>query len=354
MSEALNLELPAFAQAEPEEGSNINTLKAAAEQKQAKRQAIYNVLPLISIPAAIAVDLGLERSYEQPETSLPYFSILLGITLAGYLLMQLVGRKVERLQAWKEGAEYGALFLAGFVFLLNVINLLTAKLAVLPVLYFPAIDRILEVIVEDAAYLATCTAYSYRLLLLGWLFGATTGLFTAILIGFSKTANYWLQPFIKVLGPIPTSAWIPLVLVAFPSVVSGSVFLIALAVWFPTTVLTSSGIANIKNSYFEAASTLGATRWYQILKIGIPAAMPSVFLGLFNGTSASFITLVIAEMLGAKYGLGWYINWQKEMMAYANVYAGLLLIAVSFSILISLLFKLRNYVLVWQKGVIKW
>ena len=52
--------------------------------------------------------------------------------------------------------------------------------------------------------------------------------------------------------------------------------------------------------------------------------MPHMFLGLFNGSCSSFITLVTAEMLGAKYGIGWYINWQKEMMAYANVYACLL------------------------------
>ena len=333
---------------------NVNKIKAEAEKKQLKRQKIYNLLPLLVLPVTIALDLGLERAYEQKAVELPYFSILLTIVLFIYIIMQLAGRINSRLQGWKENAEYGALFLAGFVFLLNIINLLTTKFALRPVLYFPAIDRILEVIVLDAGYLATCTAYSYRLLLLGWFFGATAGLITAVIVGFSKTASYWLQPFIKVLGPIPTSAWIPLVLVAFPSVVSGSVFLIALAVWFPTTVLTSSGIANIKNSYFEAASTLGASRWYQIRKIGIPAAMPSVFQGLFNGTSASFITLVIAEMLGAKYGLGWYINWQKEMMAYANVYAGLLLIAISFSLLITLLFKLRNKALVWQKGVIKW
>ena len=82
--------------------------------------------------------------------------------------------------------------------------------------------------------------------------------------------------------------------------------------------------------------------------------MPSVFLGLFNGTTASFITLVTAEMLGAKYGLGWYVNWQKEMMSYANVYAGLILIAISFFLIITGLFKIRDRILVWQKGVIKW
>jgi NitT/TauT family transport system permease protein len=42
------------------------------------------------------------------------------------------------------------------------------------------------------------------------------------------------------------------------------------------------------------------------------------------------------------------------MMAYANVYAGLIIIAVTFSILITILFRARDKVLVWQKGVIKW
>ena len=153
---------------------------------------------------------------------------------------------------------------------------------------------------------------------------------------------------------IPSTAWIPLVLIAFPTAISASAFLIALAVWFPTTVLTSSGIASIPNSYFEVSSTLGAGSFYRIAKVGIPAAMPHMFLGLFNGTCSSFITLVTAEMLGAKYGIGWYINWQKEMMAYANVYAGLIIIAVTFFILITLLFKFRDRVLAWQKGVIKW
>ena len=104
----------------------------------------------------------------------------------------------------------------------------------------------------------------------------------------------------------------------------------------------------------NGSSTLGAGSFYRIAKVGIPAAMPHMFLGLFNGTCSSFITLVTAEMLGAKYGIGWYINWQKEMMAYANVYAGLIIIAVTFFILITLLFKFRDRVLAWQKGVIKW
>lgn len=88
--------------------------------------------------------------------------------------------------------------------------------------------------------------------------------------------------------------------------------------------------------------------------MGVPAAMPSIFLGLFNGICGSFVALMTAEMIGAKYGIGWYVNWQKEMMAYSNVYAGLIVIAVMFYLVITVLFKIRDRVLGWQKGVIKW
>ena len=309
------------------------------------------VLPILSIALALILDIVLPDNLQHPAAEHPYFIRLLGAALVVYLIFFAVSFFRPSL---REKLEYKAYFYAGAALFLNILNLLTVKFAILPVLYVPSLDRVFGVLFEDSAFLAKCLAYSARLLFIGWFCGAIVGMLTGIAIGFSKTFSYWVQPLVRVLGPIPSTAWIPIVLIAFPSAVSASAFLIALAVWFPTTVLTSSGIAAIPNAYFEVSSTLGAGSFYRIAKVGIPAAMPHMFLGLFNGTCSSFITLVTAEMLGAKYGIGWYINWQKEMMAYANVYAGLIIIAVTFFILITLLFKFRDHVLAWQKGVIKW
>ena len=309
------------------------------------------VLPILSIALALILDIVLPDNLQHPAAEHPYFIWLLGAALVVYLIFYAVSFFRPSL---REKLEYKAYFYAGAALFLNILNLLTVKFAILPVLYFPSLDRVFGVLFEDSAFLAKCLAYSARLLFIGWFCGAIVGMLTGIAIGFNKTFSYWVQPLVRVLGPIPSTAWIPIVLIAFPSAVSASAFLIALAVWFPTTVLTSSGIAAIPNAYFEVSSTLGASSFYRIAKVGIPAAMPHMFLGLFNGTCSSFITLVTAEMLGAKYGIGWYINWQKEMMAYANVYAGLIIIAVTFFILITLLFKFRDRVLAWQKGVIKW
>ena len=308
-------------------------------------------LPILSIALALILDIVLPDNLQHPAAEHPYFIWLLGAALVVYLIFYAVSFFRPSL---REKLEYKAYFYAGAALFLNILNLLTVKFAILPVLYFPSLDRVFGVLFEDSAFLAKCLAYSARLLFIGWFCGAIVGMLTGIAIGFNKTFSYWVQPLVRVLGPIPSTAWIPIVLIAFPSAVSASAFLIALAVWFPTTVLTSSGIAAIPNAYFEVSSTLGAGSFYRIAKVGIPAAMPHMFLGLFNGTCSSFITLVTAEMLGAKYGIGWYINWQKEMMAYANVYAGLIIIAVTFFILITLLFKFRDRVLAWQKGVIKW
>ncbi len=309
------------------------------------------VLPILSIALALILDIVLPDNLQHPAAEHPYFIWLLGAALVVYLIFYAVSFFRPSL---REKLEYKAYFYAGAALFLNILNLLTVKFAILPVLYFPSLDRVFGVLFEDSAFLAKCLAYSARLLFIGWFCGAIVGMLTGIAIGFNKNFSYWVQPLVRVLGPIPSTAWIPIVLIAFPSAVSASAFLIALAVWFPTTVLTSSGIAAIPNAYFEVSSTLGAGSFYRIAKVGIPAAMPHMFLGLFNGTCSSFITLVTAEMLGAKYGIGWYINWQKEMMAYANVYAGLIIIAVTFFILITLLFKFRDHVLAWQKGVIKW
>lgn len=114
---------------------------------------------------------------------------------------------------------------------------------------FPAPDRILQVFVKDFNLLLSCIAYSYSLLAISWILGVSVGIATGAWLGFSKRADYWLWPFIKALGPIPPVAWIPLALVIFPTMYSGSVFLIFLSIWFPTASLTLAGIRNVNKSY---------------------------------------------------------------------------------------------------------
>jgi NitT/TauT family transport system permease protein len=237
---------------------------------------------------------------------------------------------------------------------LGIWELFTSCLAWLPLPYFPGPEGVISALVHDRELIFDSTWHSLALLLSGYTIGTAIALITGVTIGWFPHARYWGMPILKIIGPIPATAWIPLAMVLAPSAMFSAVGLVALAVWFPVTMLTASGISNTRTSYLDVARTLGAGRAFLIFRVAIPAAMPNIFIGLFMGLGTSFLTLVVAETVGVKSGLGWYVAWAQGWAEYGKVYGALVVMAAFFSTIITLLFKLRDRVLVWQKGVIKW
>lgn len=233
-------------------------------------------------------------------------------------------------------------------------EVLTAKTGRLPTPFFAPPQALVEVYATDAPRLAESALHSLRLLAIGIGIGASAGFATGVLIGWSRTANYWIHPLLRVLGPVPTTALLPISFYFFPSSWSTAIFLIALGMAFPVAVLTWSGVASVHKNLYDVARTLGASPWFLVLRVAIPAALPQVFVGLFMGLGAAFSTLVVAEMLGVKAGLGWYLTWAQGWAAYPNMYAALIVMALLFSSVISLLFAVRDRLLSWQKGTVKW
>jgi NitT/TauT family transport system permease protein len=181
-----------------------------------------------------------------------------------------------------------------------------------------------------------------------------SGFDTGVAIAWWQAVGYWVHPVLKLIGPIPATAWLPIVFVVFPTSFSASTFLVALSAWFPVTVLTWSGVASVKSSYYDVARTLGASQGFLVRKVAVPAALPHVFVGLFMGLGSTFVTLIVAEMLGVKAGLGWYIQWAIGWAAYNKMYAALTVMAVLFSGLLGIVFAVRDHFLDWQKGLLRW
>jgi NitT/TauT family transport system permease protein len=228
----------------------------------------------------------------------------------------------------------------------------TAKFAWLPLPFFPPPQAIIEVYTDDLPKLLDGVLASVKLQLGGYVIGAALGFLTGVSIGWSRSVGYWVHPILRFIGPLPATAWLPIAFFTFPSSWSASTFLIALATGFPVTVLTWSGVASVSNAYYDVARTLGAKPSFLVLKVAIPAALPHVFVGLFMGLGSSFA--VLAEMIGVKAGLGWYLQWAQGWAAYNNMYAALIVMSLLCSGAITLLFKVRDRLLAWQKGVVKW
>jgi NitT/TauT family transport system permease protein len=308
---------------------------------------------LLAVPVATLVTLAVHHYV--PNNELPNEAGLYSQFLAGVLGAAIIAAITQFFWSWlKRWMENMSPILAAAILLLCAWELITGVLHLLPLPYFPAPPAVLQSMINDRALLFDSTWHSLLLLLSGYVLGVIIALVTGICIGWSTPMRYWGMPVLKVIGPIPATAWIPLAMVLSPSGIYSAVILIALAVWFPVTMLTISGIANTRASYLDVARTLGAGRMYLIFRVAIPAAMPSIFVGLFMGLGTSFLTLVVAETVGVKSGLGWYVSWAQGWAEYGKVFAALIIMAAFFSTIMTLLFKLRDRVLGWQKGMIKW
>ncbi|MDR1462635.1 MAG: ABC transporter permease subunit [Azoarcus sp.] len=250
--------------------------------------------------------------------------------------------------------RHGAPWIAVSALLLTLWEILTAKTGALPPPFFAPPSSLIEVYVGDYARLADSAYNSVKLLLEGVAWGAAVGFTIGVSIGWSRTVNYWVHPILRFLGPLPPTALLPIAFFFFPSSHAASVFLIALATGFPVAILSWSGVAGVNKAYYDVARTMGASECFLIFRVAIPAALPQVFVGLFMGFGASFVVLIVAEMMGVKSGLGWYLTWAQGYAAYVNMYGALIVMTIIFSSLISLLFTVRDRVLVWQKGIVKW
>jgi len=308
---------------------------------------------MLAVPLAAGFALAMHMLVAKNEAPLETHSYrLLFLEVIGVaIVLALLRRFSPGLRRWM--ANMWPIFTAATV-TLCVWDLITLGLHLLPLPYFPGPAAVLRSLINDRFLLLDSTWHSLALLLSGYTLGLIAGLISGICIGWSSSIRYWGMPILKVIGPIPATAWIPLALVISPSAIVSSAALIALAVWFPVTMLTASGISNTRASYLDVARTLGASRAYLIFRVAIPAALPNIFIGLFMGLGASFLTLVVAESVGVKSGLGWYVSWAQGWAEYGKVFAALIIMAAFFSTIMTMLFKIRDRVLVWQKGVIKW
>jgi NitT/TauT family transport system permease protein len=304
-------------------------------------------------PAAALAALLAHRYLPNRQTAIPtrLYPMLLQIILAATVALAAlhwVWRPLRR-WTWQNGP-----LLAGAILWFMVWDLITLKLALMPLPYFPGPDMVLQGIMDDRNLLFSSTFCSLKLLLSGYLVGVCAGVFSGVMMGWFLNVRYWGMPVMKLLGPIPATALVSLAMLLFRSPFMSGTALIAWAVWFPVTMLTTSGVANVPVFYLDAARTLGAGRLFLIFRVAIPSAMPSIFIGLFMGLLVSFLALMVAETVGVKDGLGFYLKWQQGYAEFAKVWAAILIMAAFFSSILSLLFKMRDWVLVWQKGVIRW
>jgi ABC-type nitrate/sulfonate/bicarbonate transport system permease component len=191
----------------------------------------------------------------------------------------------------------------------------------------PLSDVIFNLMTNYNVFLDHLLISLYRLVF-GFLAGVILAVSIGILMGrFLVIEDLFSSP-IAVLYPLPKIGLVPLFLLWFGIGNLSKMALITAAAFFPVVVNTYEGAKGIKKEKIWISKNLGGSRRETIRKVVFPQILPNILTGVRLATATSWSVLIIAEMIGGSEGIGFFILLSQRQFQSANVFGGIILIAI--------------------------
>lgn len=164
---------------------------------------------------------------------------------------------------------------------------------------------------------------SLRRVAAGMVLGTVGGVLAGFAIALYPRVRAAFYPLIAFLFSMPRVALIPLLIIWFGMDDLYKIVLIALGVFFIMTINTITGVENISRVTLLACRNLGANDRQLLWKVIVPGALPVVFAALRICFSLAMISVIMAEAIVSRDGLGHYIMFAGQLLATDKVFAGL-------------------------------
>ena len=149
-----------------------------------------------------------------------------------------------------------------------------------------------------------------------------------IAMGLSRTLAQVVDPTIELLRPISGIAWIPLALFIFGIGNALPLFIMTYAGFFPILLGTIAAVRSVDVRLIDAARTMGVPGRVIVTRVVVPAALPALMVALRLGVASSWTAVVAAELIGAPSGLGYAVEWYRELLMTPQVMSFIAMIGV--------------------------
>ena len=235
-------------------------------------------------------------------------------------------------------------------FVLLAIWELSARLGMIDTRFFPAPITILHTLISllDSGVLWIHSRASLQRLFWGFILGGIPALGLGIIMGLSRPVRAAIDPLIAATYPIPKSAILPLILLIFGLGEASKIVMVAIGMFYPICINAVAGVLEINKIYLDVGKNFQASRWQTFRTIALPGALPFIMSGIKLGVGMGLILIAIAEMIGAKSGLGYMIWNAWEILSVDTMYVGLIMIAVIGYLFSLILNELEHWIIPWK------
>jgi NitT/TauT family transport system permease protein len=186
--------------------------------------------------------------------------------------------------------------------------------------------------------------------LVGFALAVVGGVALAMAMARSVLFARLVEPMFLFGYPVPKIALFPIFAFVFGIGNNSKVAFTFLECIYPMVLATYGGICGIKTQLLWSARNFGAGRATILFRVILPAALPSIFAGMRIALPVAIAVVIVTEMIGDTQGLGYYITIWGTRFRYANVYAGILAIAICGFLLDRILLWSQHLLARWIPG----
>jgi NitT/TauT family transport system permease protein len=200
--------------------------------------------------------------------------------------------------------------------------------------------------VSDGSLLIN-TAYSVAEILTGFVLASIVAVPLGILMGSFKIIEAAIEPVTNFVRYLPVSALIPLLILWVGIGVEEKIAVILIGTLFQQIILVADVSRAVPSDLLDVSYTLGAGRRAVVTQVLIPATLPGVFDTLRVTLGWAWTYLVVAELVAANKGLGYFILSSMRGLFTDRIFLGIMTIGL-LGLITDQLFKvLRARLLPW-------
>lgn len=215
-----------------------------------------------------------------------------------------------------------------------------------PVL-FPGLSKVLPAFWDSLPKMTRGFFSSMMLFVPSYFAALSSGIIVGMLVGYFTPLRNLFMPIFRFLNPIPPTILIPYSIAILPTFWMSSAFIMFAGAFWPVVMNTINGVLLLEERYLDNARTLGLRGFKLFRKVIFPGALPLILNGAGSALVFSFILLSVAEIFGAKYGMGHFIQYYADFSDYARVLAGMIFMATIIVLVMELFDFIQKRALFW-------
>jgi NitT/TauT family transport system permease protein len=224
------------------------------------------------------------------------------------------------------------------------------RAGIIPQLFLPSLSATLSAGFEDAGEYGHALAVTLYEIAVSMVFACGGGILAGAVIGSLPRPRVVIMPMISSIYAVPLVILYPVFTVWLGIGSESKIAFASVYGFLPTMLATAAGIQTIDPQLVLAARSMGATLRQRLIRVIIPAAIPTVLSGLRVGGALVIVGVVVSEMLISSAGIGYLISRYRTILDSPHVFAGVLLVlamAIAFNAGIK---WIERKAAIWQTG----